>query len=127
MLFYIDNEVVLSEWGEFLWRTNYKEIYREKLLPSISDHITYGEVFEDSAKDLPRSLLEIINTRIVELAEYAENGCQHALNSLDPKPLQAGPHRNVNRWECDLDAHHRIFMIKKGHSFLLEKVDKAFH
>lgn len=65
--------------------------------------------------------------RIAALAEYTENDCKHALKSLDPKPLQSPQHKEVKRWECDLDPHHRIFMIKDGYTFMLEKVDKALH
>ena len=127
LLFHVENEVMLSEWGELLWLSAYKALYKKDILPSISERVIYSENFEASTKGMPAHLLEIINTRIAALAEYTENDCKNALKSLDPKPLQEQRHKDAKRWECDLDSHHRIFMIKDGYTFTLEKVDKAFH
>ena len=127
LLFTIDDEVVLSEWGELLWQSCYKQIYQEKVWESISDKVIFDQGFIQSTKDIDPNILEIINRRIDELTNYAENGFQHMLKSLDAKPLQMSEYKKQNMWECDLDAHHRVFMIKDGHTFLLQKVDKALH
>lgn len=127
LLFAVDDEVMLSEWGELLWQASYKKIYQQGLLPSISERVIYADTFEASMKGLPAHILEIVNARITDLAVYAENNCKQALKTLDPKPLQQKHYKERNLWECDLDPHNRIFMVKSGYSFTLEKVDKALH
>ena len=128
LLFQLDEQtVVLSEWGELLWHSGYKQIYQQELLDSISERVIYADTFEVSTKSLSPQILQIINERIAELASYTENDCKHALKSLDPKPLQEKQYKDRNLWECDLDPHHRIFMQKQGYSFVLEKVTKALH
>ncbi|MBL0231031.1 MAG: putative CRISPR-associated protein [Moraxellaceae bacterium] len=125
LLFSIDQERVLSEWGELLWRNSQSKLYKQSLYPSISERVTWGDTFEASTKGRAPELLSLINQRIDDLAVYAESDCKFALKSLDPKQLQGSQHKGL--WECDLDDHHRIFMRKEGYCFYLEKVDKALH
>ena len=125
LLFRIDQDIVLSEWGELLWRNSYKNLYRRGLHPSPSPRIRFGSSFEASCRGRSESLLQIINDRVDGLAAYAESDCKKALRSVDPKQLQGTQHQGL--WECDLDDHHRIFMRKDGYSFTLEKVDHALH
>ena len=127
LLFDIDDEVTLSEWGELLWQSSYKQLYKEKLWPSISERIIYDSKFEESTKKLTEDVLLIVNEHIAELAKYAEGDCQKMTKSLDAKPLQSKKYKDRNLWECDLDAHHRIFMVKQGYSFILESVVDALH
>ena len=127
LLFFIDDEVTLSEWGTLLWKSCYKTLYKTKLWPSISERIIFSSDFEQSTKDLDSQILQIVNQRIAELASYAENDCKYALKSLDPKPLQEKKYKEQNLWECDLDPHYRIFMKKEGFVFTLQYVSKALH
>ena len=125
LLFSIDQERVLSEWGELLWRNSQSKLYKQSLYPSVSERVIFGDSFEASTKGRTPELLSLINQRIDDLAVYTESDCKLALKSLDPKQLQGSQHKGL--WECDLDDHHRIFMRKEGYSFYLEKVDKALH
>lgn len=128
LLFHLDQHtVVLSEWGELLWQSSYKQIYQRRLLDSISDRVVYADGFDATTKNLPPQILQVINERIADLAVYTENDCKHALKSLDPKPLQENQYKERNLWESDLDPHHRIFMQKQGCRFILEKITKALH
>ena len=125
LLFKIDQEIMLSEWGELLWRNSQKALYRRGLLASPSPRIRFASGFESTCKGHSEALIQLINERIDGLAAYAESDCKLALKSIDPKQLQGSQHQGL--WECDLDDHHRIFMRKDGHCFSLEKVDKALH
>jgi putative CRISPR-associated protein (TIGR02619 family) len=127
LLFYIDDEVTLSEWGTLLWQSCHKGLYKTKLWPSISERIIFSADFEKSTKDLDSQVLQIVNQRITDLAVYAEGDCQDALRSLDPKLLQEKQYKDKNIWECDLDPHHRIFMVKDGFTFCLQEVGKSLH
>lgn len=127
LLFYIGSEVTLSEWGMLLWQNSYKNLYKAKLWPSISERVSFASEFEKTTKDLEPQILQIVNQRMVDLAVYAEGDCKQALRSLDPKPLQEKQYKDKNLWECDLDPHHRIFMVKNGSTFCLQEVGKSLH
>ncbi|MDQ9021839.1 putative CRISPR-associated protein [Acinetobacter sichuanensis] len=127
LLFSIDDEVALSEWGELIWQSSYKALYKSQLFPSISNRISFAPNFESSTKDLDPFILKIVNERIVDLAVFAEGDCKSVLKSVDPKPLQEKQYKDKNLWECDLDPHHRIFMVKDGYSFSLQYVGPALH
>lgn len=127
LLFSIGDDITLSEWGELLWQSSYKEMYKKSLLPSISERIILANGFEVSTKNLDPRVLKIVNDRVAELAVYAEGDCKAALKSVDPKPLQEKQYKAQNLWECDLDPHHRIFMVKDGYHFILQYVGAALH
>lgn len=127
LLFSIGSDIILSEWGELLWQSSYKDLYKTQLLPSISERIVFDKLFENSTKELDPLILKIVNDRIAELAVYVEGDCRSALKSVDPKPLQEKQYKVKNLWECDLDAHHRIFMVKDGYTFTLQYVSSALH
>lgn len=127
LLFKIDNDALLSEWGELLWQMCYKKLYQEKLLPSVSKKVIFSSNFELTTKKLNAHILQILNERIVDLATLTESQFEINLDSLRAKPLQEKKYKDVNLWECNLDPHHRIFMKKNGHVLTLEKVDASLH
>lgn len=127
MLFRSGTDVMLSEWGELIWLSGHKSIYKREVLPSISDRIEFGSDFLSSCAKQTPELIYLINDRIAMLAAYAEGDCKRMLSKLDAKPLQQAQYKAINLWECDLDGNHRIFMTKDGYNFLLNKVSKALH
>lgn len=127
LLFEIDGQFALSEWGTVIWEEGYESIYKAGVLPSISELVIFEEGFEASTKDQTPQRLLIINTAIARLGEWTEGGFKSALRSLDPKPLTRGDFKGQDMWECDLDDFFRIFFHKKGNSIRLHKVDKALH
>jgi len=90
------------------------KLYQHQVLPSPSDLVIYSPSFLDTTKKADASLIEIINKRIDALAVYAEGGYKQMLKSLDVKALQANQYRDKGILECDLDAHHRLFMTRDG-------------
>ncbi len=128
LLFDIDGQFVLSEWGELIWQSTISDIYKQKIWGSISDNIIFDDEFINSTKKLSPELMIKVNKTIGALAKYTENGCQHRINSLDPKPLQQQEYKQQNLWECDVDqGHYRIYMTKDGHKFYLKEVGEALH
>lgn len=124
----VGDSSMLSEWGELLWQSSYDALYREKLLPSISERVQFTDGFEKSCEGLNGELLKIVNEQIAQLAYYCEHDCKKPLKSLDVKALQNQTFKKQNLYECDLDGNHRIFMVKQeDHCFQLEKVGKALH
>lgn len=126
-LFEIDDIYTLSEWGTLIWQDTMPELYRREILTSPSDNITISSQFIDSCKKAKPELVSLINKRIDDLAVYLEGGSQHMLKSLDVKALQTQQYKNQDMHECDLDAHHRIFMVKNGQHMTLKMLHDALH
>lgn len=82
-IFHIQDEpgVVLSAWGELVYRANRGLIYGERLWESPSPKISYGPVFESSLAGLNGDQIRQINERIDDLAACLELGkCSDRLN-----------------------------------------------
>ncbi|MCG3858847.1 putative CRISPR-associated protein [Psychrobacter sp. Ps2] len=126
-LFDIDSSTMLSEWGELIWLDTMPKLYQQQVLPSPSDLVIYSPSFLDTIKKADASLIEIINKRIDALAVYAEGGYKQMLKSLDVKALQANQYRDKGILECDLDAHHRLFMTRDGEHITILELHAALH
>lgn len=89
MLFHLDGEVSLSEWGRVLWEQSREEVYRAKLLPSPSPRIVYGPKFADSTRNLSPERVAEINRKIDMLMRYLEDGekPEHNPDSLNFKRI----------------------------------------
>lgn len=96
----------LSEWGQLLWERARPELYRETLLeppPPIRLGLDRGNVEKRF-----RTLLETINRRIDQLAEYLQGGSGPApvsLRGLDFKALEGDP-RPPATHEFDITHSH---------------------
>ncbi len=126
-LFEIDGRYILSEWSTLIWQDTKTDLYKQNVLDSPSDCITITQAFIDSCKKADTSIIKLINERIDDLAFYLESGSTEMLQSLDVKALQTKKYKDQNMYECDLDNHWRIFMIKKGHHMTLETLHEALH
>jgi len=126
-LFDIDSSTMLSEWGELIWLDTMPKLYQQQVLPSPSDLVIYSNGFVNTTKKADASLIEIINKRIDALAVYAESGYKQMLKSLDVKALQANQYRDKGILECDLDAHHRLFMTRDGEHITILELHAALH
>lgn len=126
MLMSIGGQVTLSPWGSLVWEQTRKRIYREKLWPSPSDKISWGEKFESSLKGLLPERLWMINEKVDDLARYLEKG--QSLRSLDFKELKSpslGSTHEIDAWS-DQDAK-RIYGHYDTGTFVLDKLDKPLH
>lgn len=127
LLLRMDNDVSLSLWGDLVWKQTHKDIYREKLWPSPSEKIVYGQKFPESVENLSPDRIELVNKRIDQLAVYLE--CGYNLSSLDVKPLQGGGIENCTHefdaWH-DQDAKRMYGRLESG-VFTIERLDNALH
>ena len=126
-LFDIDSSTMLSEWGELIWLDTMPKLYQQQVLPSPSNLVIYSPSFLNTTKKADSSLIEIINKRIDALAVYAESGYKQMLKSLDVKALQANQYRDKGILECDLDAHHRLFMTRDAEHITILELHAALH
>ncbi len=127
LLLRLDNDVDLSLWGDLVWKQTYKDVYGEKLWPSPSKKIIYGEKFEASVASLPPDRIGQVNSRLDQLAVHLERG-GHNLSSLDFKPLK-GRIKNytheLDAW-ADQDAKRMYGRLENG-VFTVEVLDEALH
>ncbi|CAK0739228.1 putative CRISPR-associated protein [Gammaproteobacteria bacterium] len=102
-LFRIDDDTVLSEWGELVWVHTKPILYKEKIFDPPSKFIRYGTEFFRSVEDLSGERKKIINERIDALSkqlEYEAKGDTHSrLASTDLKKL-----KNPDRFTHEVDA-----------------------
>lgn len=132
LLFAIDDQTALSEWGAMVWRELKPTLYAEQLQPNISPKLTWDEGFVRSVREYAkdRDRMTQLNTRIDDLARYLETG--HNPRTLDFKIIK-GPALQGSTWEMDAwqdGSAKRLF----GHYdpnnkalFVLDRLDRALH
>lgn len=95
-----DDLVLLSPWGELVWKQTRKDLYGEKVFPPPSDKVRLSESFLKSTQDLPPDRLRCINDRVDGAALYMESKMQSNLNSFDFYQIKGGT-RGVSTHETD--------------------------
>lgn len=126
LLLCFDDKVGLSPWGDLVWERTHKGIYREKLWPSPSEKIIYGERFAASVKSLSPDRMEHVNTRIDDLAVCLELEIHR--DRLDLKPLKGKGNNYTHELDAwaDQDAKRMYGRLERG-VLTLEVLDRALH
>jgi len=132
LLFSIDGESTLSEWGTMVWREVKEGIYSQKVQPSPSDSVIFGKDFLQSVDGLDSKRKAMINVRIDSLACFIEKKDKPNPKMLDFKAIQ-GPPVKGSTFEMDAwrdGAAKRLF----GHfnpenkqEFIVDRLDAALH
>ena len=136
LLLEYEEQTELSVWGQVAWEQARRTLYREKVWPSPSEHIRFGERFLASVQSLPPDRCFIVNQQLDELARFFESklDSKYNLSSLDFKELRGNPippaTHELDAWH-DLDAR-RVFghfapEEASSHIFILDRLDKALH
>lgn len=86
LLFKLEGEYSLSQWGELVWLQTKNTFYQEKLLSPPSAKIRYAPTFEPSVKGLPKDRMALVNSRIDDLARFLETGAN--IKSLEVKGIK---------------------------------------
>ena len=126
LLMKIDDEVALSPWGSIIWEQTRKLIYKDKVYPSPSTKLVFGEKFEQSVRDIIPERTIAINERIDQLAKCLEIKDKYNPPMLNFKQIQShlrppSTHQ-IHAWE-DGDAK-RMFGHYEGNIFILDKLDR---
>lgn len=129
LLFTIDNQTILSHWGELIWNAAKSEIYKKSLLPSPqAKKIKYGSAFIKMAESLPADRLEQLNHRIDQLNLYLFDNNRNPetldFKKLIDKEMKPSTHE-IDAW-ADKDAK-RLFGHYEGDYFKIDKLDKGLH
>ncbi len=123
------DEATLSPWGRIVWNEARKFIYKDKVHPSPSTKLIFGEKFEQSIYGITPEQTISVNKRIDQLAKYLETKGEYNPSSLDFKQLENDPcppsTHEIDAWS-DGDAK-RIFGHYEESIFILDKLDRALH
>lgn len=127
LLFSIENQTMLSPWGELIWEQSKADVYKNKLLSSPTDKIQYSEHFKKDVLNVENDRIFIINKQIDKLYNFLEKGQNP--RSLDFKQLQGTEMllstHELDAWS-DKDAK-RIFGHYSGKIFVLDSLSKGLH
>jgi putative CRISPR-associated protein (TIGR02619 family) len=90
LLFELDGQAILSEWGEIVWHNARDRHYGKHLLPPPDAGIAYSKRFTGEAERLPPDRLIQLNRQIDALAAHFRRKAWNP-KSLSFKPLQGNP------------------------------------
>ena len=119
------DEATLSPWGRIVWNEARKLIYKDKIYPSPSPKLVFGEKFEQNVCDITPEQNISINDLIDRLAKYLETKGEYNPSSLNFKQIENNPYppstHETNAWSNG-DAK-RMFGHYEGDVFILDKLD----
>ncbi len=133
MLSILDDQALLSFWGDAAWAEHARAIYEEGLLPSPHPRIVYGPKLAKSIEGQPGDRLRTINMTIDDLTLHMLSDGKHNPSSLDYKSIKGG-HKGSSH-ECDLWASHggyRLFLHHEddpalGKRYVLDTMHTGLH
>lgn len=91
LLFVIDKEACLSEWGAALLDQACAELYSQRLFPPAVPELVFTDRFEREARKLDPTDLARLNRQLDELARWVATNGRHNPKSLDVKKLAGSP------------------------------------
>jgi len=125
LLFPIDDKVILSEWGELVWRQVKPTYYQQELLPPLSSRLQYSERLIRDFRNLERDRCSLVNQRLDQLSRYLETDGQYNPPSLDFKKLRGNP-MGQSTHECDAwsdqDAKRLYGHYEADGTFLIDQL-----
>ncbi|MFP4254766.1 MAG: hypothetical protein ACLFRN_09885 [Halothece sp.] len=125
LLFPIDEQVILSEWGELVWRQAKATYYQRELLSPLSRRLNYSDRFQKEANQLERDRLAIVNHGLDKLSRYLETNGKYNPTSLNFNKLNNKPLPKVTH-ECyawsDKDAKRLYGHFEKNGTFVIDQL-----
>ncbi|ABG03235.1 CRISPR-associated protein APE2256 [Rubrobacter xylanophilus DSM 9941] len=128
LLFEVDSDATLSEWGELIWQRGEKALYSEKLLEPLPG-LRYSPNFRKKVQRLKLSpdRLATLNERLDSLS-LTVRGKKPNLSGLDFKQLRSNP-KPPSTHECDVwsDDERRLFGHYEGSTFIVDDIERGLH
>lgn len=128
LLFELDGEVVLSEWGELIWQQEKRALYERRLLDPLPG-LRYGAGFVKSVEKqgLTKAQLVVLGERLDQLSLVA-HGKGANVRGLNFKALKS-PAMSPSTHECDVwpGDERRIFGHYEADVFVLDVLDRGLH
>jgi putative CRISPR-associated protein (TIGR02619 family) len=128
LLLSMDDDRVLSGWGQLLWDKSREAILGAELLEPLSERLRWGPELASGAAGLQSDLRIRLNRQLARLARCVEGGGEkgdHNPGSLDFKQLRA-EYKGATH-ECDAFAGHdprRLFGHFEGPVFVVDELRK---
>jgi putative CRISPR-associated protein (TIGR02619 family) len=122
LLFPLGEEVVLSTWGNLIWKQVQSDFYQKELLPPLIPRLVYSKEFEKNVKDLKGDRLETLNKRLDDLSRHLDDQ-NYNPRSLDFKKLKGKPMKDSTH-ELDVwsDQGKRIYGHFEGDKFMIDQL-----
>ncbi|MCP5494971.1 MAG: putative CRISPR-associated protein [Leptospiraceae bacterium] len=123
----IDGEKTLSAWGEIVWHSAKKEIYKDCVYESPINKVRFSQKFLKSVENLETDRCVLVNQKVDQLCKYLQT--KQNVSSLDFKELKGNPKppstHEIDAWS-DKDAK-RIFCHYENGILVLDELGKGFH
>jgi putative CRISPR-associated protein (TIGR02619 family) len=122
LLFQLDGQACLSEWGNTLLDQATAVLYRKELQPPAVAELVYSDRFEREAKKLGAEELVRLNRQLDELARWVATNGRHNPKSLDVKKLAKpvdGSTHEVDAWS---GTGKRLFGRFEDGKFVVERL-----
>jgi putative CRISPR-associated protein (TIGR02619 family) len=123
-----DGQHLLSPWGELVWRSHRDGLYDERLWPSPSPRVVFGEGFVKAADDdNVRRYAREVNRRVDQLTRYMVEGGKYNPPSLDVHPVKGEPAKRY-KLMCDAWAARgawRIYFNIEGDAAVLGHIGEG--
>ena len=123
----VDDQAMLSVWGEAVWQEARDALLAERLWPPASDKLVFGPAFEASVSAFCKgdgSRLRTLNERLMQLARHLEMPGYNP-KSLDFKKLKVP--RGGSTHECDAWSDRgapRLFGHFEDGRYVLDRLDR---
>jgi putative CRISPR-associated protein (TIGR02619 family) len=122
LVFEVEGEACLSEWGGTLLDQACASLYRERLQPPAVAELVFSDRFEREAKKLGPEELVRLNRQLDELARWVATNGRHNPPSLDVKKLEKpadGSSHEVDAWS---GTGKRLFGRFEDGKFVLDRL-----
>lgn len=128
LLFEVDGEVTLSEWGELVWQQSKRALYGRDLLAPLPG-LRFGDGFRKSVERqrLTSDQLAVLNERLDQLS-FVSQGKGSNLRGLDFKALKGDP-KPPSTHECDIWSgdERRLFGHYADDVFVIDNIARGLH
>ncbi len=122
LLFELEGEVCLSEWGSTLLDQACAALYRERLQSPAVAELVYSERFERDAKKLAVEELARLNRQLDELARWLAINGRHNPKSLDVKRLVKPAEGSTHQVDAWSGTGKRLFGRFEDGRFVIDRL-----
>jgi len=122
LLLKVNGEVSLSPYGELLWQKAKEEMYKEVLVPPLTDRLEYSEEFKKQFNDLSPREKRALNLSLDDLNLYLLTGGQFNPSSLRVHSVRNSQY-DAEFYPFEGNDSRRAYVKKDTGKFVVLKID----
>lgn len=122
LIFEVEGEACLSEWGGTLLDQACAALYRERLQPPAVAELVYSDRFERDARRLGPDDLARLNRQLDELARWVATNGRHNPKSLDVKKLARPVDGSTHQVDAWTGTGRRLFGRFEDGRFVIDRL-----